>query len=130
MCSYNFHKWIIIHSVVLELPATKGVLNIMCDYLGLTGRQLKIPSGNGDGAGWINPSGKYRVGVKRAMELYPRSLRERMLKERQEKNWDPCHKKALAQATRKINEFEINQSNSASNTAANSKTPEEGKLCM
>ena len=57
------------------------------------------------------------------MELYPRSLRERMIKERQEKLWDPFHKKALAQATRKINEFELAQNNTNSNA---SKSPDEG----
>ena len=73
---------------------------------GLTGRQLKIPEG------WTNPTGKYRIGVKRAMELYPRSLRDRMIKERQEKQWDPYHKKAMAEASRKINELESSQSKS------------------
>ena len=73
-----------------------------------------------DGPGWTNPTGKYRIGVKRAMELYPRSLRDRMIKERQEKQWDPYHKKAMAQASRKINEFEANQHNSKSNSSSKS----------
>ena len=47
------------------------------------------------------------------MELYPRSLRDRMIKERQEKQWDPYHKKAMAEASRKINELESSQSKSA-----------------
>ena len=46
------------------------------------------------------------------MELYPRSLRDRMIKERQEKQWDPYHKKAMAEASRKINELESSQSKS------------------
>ena len=75
-------------------------------FTGLTGRQLTIPEG------WTNPTGKYRIGVKRAMELYPRSLRDRMIKERQEKQWDPYHKKAMAEASRKINELESSQSKS------------------
>ena len=82
--------------------------------------------------GWVNPSGKFRIGVKRAMELYPRSLRDRMIKERQEKQWDPYHKKAMAQASRKIAEFEATQHNSNSN--ASSVKSSEGKfvlsLCM
>ena len=57
------------------------------------------------------------------MELYPRSLRERMIKERQEKLWDPLHKKALAQASRKINEFEMTQNTSNNST---SKSQDEG----
>ena len=59
------------------------------------------------------------------MELYPRSLRERMIKERQEKLWDPSHKTALAQTTRKINELEMKQ-NPGSIPA--SKKSEEGIL--
>ena len=82
-------------------------------------------SKNEGAEGWVNPSGKYRIGVKRAMELYPRSLQERMIKERQEKLWDPCHKKALAQATRKINELELAQNASISNA---SKAPDEGNV--
>ena len=84
-------------------------------------------SANGGGDGWVNPTGKYRIGVKRAMELYPRSLRERMIKERQEKLWDPFHKKALAQATRKINELELAQNTSNSNA---SKSPDEGNVLV
>lgn len=34
------------------------------------------------GAAWTNPSGRYKVGMKRAFELYPRGLRERVLEER------------------------------------------------
>ena len=93
---------------------------IFLKYLGLTGRQLKIPLGSENETAWINPSGKYRIGVKRAIELYPRSLRERMIKEKQEKFWDPPHKLAMAQTTRKINEFEMKQNNSTSNNAASS----------
>ena len=77
-----------------------------------------------DGSAWSNPSGKFRIGVKRAMELYPRSLRERMIKERQDKHWEPNHKKAMAQASRKINEFEARQNNSNINTSS---TKSEGK---
>ena len=90
-------------------------------FLGLTGRQLKIPSlESNDSNGWVNPTGKFRIGVKRAMELYPRSLRDRMIKERQEKQWDPYHKKAMAQASRKIAEFEQHNSNSNGSSAKSS----------
>ena len=102
-------------------------------FLGLTGRQLKIPSKSQDETvtEWVNPSGKYRIGVKRAIELYPRSLRERMIKERQEKLWDPPHKRALAQTSRKINEFETKQNNSNSNVSASSKAAEgEGNISI
>ena len=106
----------------------KQTLQIFSNYLGLTGRQLKIPLGSEseNGTAWINPSGKYRIGVKRAIELYPRSLRERMIKEKQEKFWDPPHKLAMAQTTRKINEFEMKQNNSTSNTASSTNSKGEG----
>ena len=48
-----------------------------------------------------------------------------MIKERQEKLWDPSHKTALAQTTRKINELEMKQ-NPGSIPA--SKKSEEGIL--
>ncbi|XP_059484190.1 tripeptidyl-peptidase 2 isoform X2 [Neocloeon triangulifer] len=67
---------------------------------GLTGRKLRIPKD------WKNPSGKYHVGVKNAFELYPSKLRERIEKERKERLWEPGHKKAQADAARKLQEFE------------------------
>ena len=102
-----------------KLSYDRHLITKLNKFEGLTGRQLKIPqSESDDGNGWSNPTGKYRIGVKRAMELYPRSLRERMIKERQEKLWEPYHKKALAQVSRKINEFEASQNNSHSNTSS------------
>ena len=51
---------------------------------------------------WVNPSGKYHIGVKGSFSLYPKQLRERMTKERKEKTWDPFHKELLAEAQRKV----------------------------
>ncbi|KAK3925767.1 Tripeptidyl-peptidase 2 [Frankliniella fusca] len=68
--------------------------------VGLTGRTLKIPNT------WKNPSGNYHIGLKNAYELYTSSVRERIAKEKKEKNWDPAHKLAVADATRKCREFE------------------------
>ena len=59
---------------------------------GLTGRTLTIPTG------WSNPSGVWRCGVKAAWDLYPRGVRERMVAERQERDWDPAHKRCQAEA--------------------------------
>ncbi|XP_026279947.1 tripeptidyl-peptidase 2 [Frankliniella occidentalis] len=68
--------------------------------VGLTGRTLKIPTT------WKNPTGNYHIGVKNAYELYTSSVRERIAKDKKEKHWDPAHKLAAAEATRKCREFE------------------------
>ena len=47
---------------------------------------------------WVNPSGKFHIGVKGALGLYPKRLRERIVKERKEKYWDPVHKQLIAQS--------------------------------
>ena len=54
----------------------------------------------------------------------PREGDKMKIKERQDKHWEPNHKKAMAQASRKINEFEARQNNSNSNTSS---TKSEGK---
>ena len=62
---------------------------------GLTGRSLVIPED------WKNPNNKWHVGVKRAFDLYPRGVKEKMVQERTEKVWDPAHKKIHAEAVMK-----------------------------
>jgi tripeptidyl-peptidase II len=47
---------------------------------GLSGRKLKL------NPGWKNPTGKWRVGIKRAQELYPNGLKGRVKAERK-KEW-------------------------------------------
>lgn len=46
----------------------------------------KVPTADGRlltvSAGWTNPSGMFRLGVKRAYELFPRGLKERVMEER------------------------------------------------
>lgn len=51
--------------------------------------------------GWKNPSGNYHIGVKNAYELYTSWVKERVDKDKKEKVWDPAHKVAVAEATRK-----------------------------
>uniref|UniRef100_T1IXT2 Tripeptidyl-peptidase 2 n=1 Tax=Strigamia maritima TaxID=126957 RepID=T1IXT2_STRMM len=70
------------------------------EIVGLTGRKLKIPST------WNNLKGKYHIGAKNIFELYPKTLQERMQKERKERLWDPVHKSSLADITRKLCDFE------------------------
>ncbi|XP_034947596.1 tripeptidyl-peptidase 2 isoform X1 [Chelonus insularis] len=75
---------------------------------GLTGRKLKIPFD------WTNPTGNYHIGVKEAYRLYPTKLREKISAERKKKFWDDGHKAALAEATRKLQEFEAKTPNPTS----------------
>lgn len=39
---------------------------------------------------WANPSGEWRIGLKRGFELFPKSLVTRVKKERR-KEWDKSH---------------------------------------
>ncbi|PNF43825.1 Tripeptidyl-peptidase 2 [Cryptotermes secundus] len=70
-----------------------------CNRLGIP--HGKIPTK------WKNPTGDFHIGLKNGFDLYPAKLRERIEKERKEKLWDPGHKCSLAEATRKLQEFEI-----------------------
>ncbi|XP_067127626.1 tripeptidyl-peptidase 2 [Centruroides vittatus] len=83
-----------------DVDTSKVVEAIDGEIVGLTGRKLKIPSS------WINPSGKYHIGIKNAYDLYPKSLKERIQKEKKEKQWDPNHKLLLAAAIRELQEFD------------------------
>ena len=54
----------------------------------------------------MNAGSTYRVGVKRIMDIYPRSLKDRILKERQEKIWDPAQRACVADTAAKLAEQE------------------------
>ncbi|XP_068214350.1 tripeptidyl-peptidase 2 [Palaemon carinicauda] len=83
-------------STIVE--ASEGVI------AGLSGRKLKVPES------WVNPTGKFHIGVKGAYAIYPQRLRERVSKERKEKNWDSVHKALVAEAQRKLQAIESNKS--------------------
>ena len=78
-------------SKVVESKLVEGQRTIE----GLTGRTLVIPED------WKNPTDKWHVGVKNAYDLYPRGLKDRVVHDRQEKLWDPEHKKCQADAVKK-----------------------------
>ncbi len=69
---------------------------------GATGRMLTLPEELRGKKGL-----SYRLGCKRVFPLFPRSLRDRMVKERQEKAWDPQHKLKTAEAARRMQVSEV-----------------------
>ena len=74
---------------------------------GLTGKILTVPDS------MINSNAdktKFRVGRKRLFGLYPKILKERVLKERLDRLWEPGHKKNVARITNDIEAFEASKS--------------------
>ena len=45
-------------------------------FTGISGRTIRVNSE------WVNPTGKYHIGIKRAYEIYPANLRPRVKNER------------------------------------------------
>lgn len=45
---------------------------------------------------WQNPSGEFHTGIVYAYELFPKPLKERVIKERREKCWNPQHRACAA----------------------------------
>lgn len=52
------------------------------------------------------PNKEFRLGLKRFFDLCPSKVRENVTTARKLKEWDGPHKTAIAEATRKIIEFE------------------------
>eukprot|EP00624_Nannochloropsis_granulata_P005146 evm.model.NODE_3634_length_32890_cov_30.974672.3 len=89
-------------TIVEDLPSAAdaaaenggGVVRIK----GLTGRILRL------NPAWVNPTGKWHVGVKRAQELYPNGLKPRVRAERK-KDWILEHRKMEADLQREVTAF-------------------------
>ena len=73
---------------------------IQCKGIHITSLVLQIPPD------WINPSGKFHIGIKGAYELFGKVLKDRVANERKEKLWNPSHKLALAATSRQLEEFD------------------------
>lgn len=55
-------------------------------------------------------NGEFRIGSKNLYDLCPSKVRENLTNATKTKNWDGPHKKATAEISRKINEFEAQNS--------------------
>ncbi|KAG4304796.1 hypothetical protein PORY_001849 [Pneumocystis oryctolagi] len=66
--------------------------------IGLSGKKLKVNKK------WKNPDGKWRLGIKRAYEIFPESLISRLKKERYDK-FNQKHTALLASVQNEINMF-------------------------
>ncbi|CAG2171605.1 unnamed protein product, partial [Oppiella nova] len=77
---------------------------------GLTGTKLKIPGH------WVNPSGKYHIGMKNMYELYPEGVGTRMAREYRETHLVPTHTTIKAEAVRELQEFEDKHPNASNDT--------------
>jgi len=68
---------------------------------GITGRTLTIPSN------FVNPTGKYHLGMKLANDLYPRPVvKDRVVNERNTKLWGEQHESSQAEAVKKQKSFQ------------------------
>ncbi|KAL4702481.1 hypothetical protein ACJJTC_016431 [Scirpophaga incertulas] len=86
---------------------------------GLTGRKLKVPET------WKNPTGLWRIGLLYPFALYPTKLKERIQEHRKEHIWDAGHKTAFAEANKKLQEFESENSSKGSNLSFEEKLLKE-----
>lgn len=75
----------------------------------ISGKKIKIPST------WTNPNNLYRIGVKRAFDLYPERLKDRVKAEYKKKNWEESHRKIISEVTRKMVNFESNHNSKTLN---------------
>jgi tripeptidyl-peptidase-2 len=73
-----------------KISKDNGTATSSYQLQGLSGRTLTL------NPNWNNPTGSYRLGMKRAFELYPRQLISRV-KEERKKKWMEVHKSIEAQ---------------------------------
>uniref|UniRef100_A0A1A9X3J7 Tripeptidyl-peptidase 2 n=1 Tax=Glossina brevipalpis TaxID=37001 RepID=A0A1A9X3J7_9MUSC len=78
---------------------------------GLSGRKLKLSSQMLSSNNTAN--GEYHIGLKTFFDLSPTKVRENQLNAEKTKKWDGPNKTAIAEISRKINEFETQNSESA-----------------
>nr|XP_018903272.1 PREDICTED: tripeptidyl-peptidase 2 [Bemisia tabaci] len=86
-----------------DVDTTTIVTPVNGEITGLTGRTLKIPES------WKNVNEGFRIGVKRGFELYPKFLRDRIIKQRKEKLWDPYQKQAVAESNKHLSQVQAKE---------------------
>lgn len=57
-----------------------------------------------------NLTNEYRLGLKNLLDLYPSRVRDKIVADEKLKKWDEHNKKALADITRDISDFEAKNS--------------------
>lgn len=75
--------------------------------VGLSGRVLRLSSAMKTKC----LSGEYRVGLKSMHDLYPSRIREKIVADAKLKTWDETHKKAMAEISRDVAEFDAKNPN-------------------
>eukprot|EP00808_Paulinella_micropora_P028965 g4430.t1 len=90
---------------------------------GLSGRTLFL------GKDWKNPAGKYRLGLKRAYELFPQDLTKRLVSERQ-KNWDRTYQHREATLFARVADLETQTNAGASGSKQLKDELKQAKLLL
>ncbi|XP_037944687.1 tripeptidyl-peptidase 2 isoform X2 [Teleopsis dalmanni] len=90
--------------------ATKVTADEKGYIVGLSGRKLKLTS---DMISANTAKGEYRVGLKAVHDLCPAKIRENMMTALKRKTFDVENKSAIADISRKINEFDTENTNAS-----------------
>ena len=70
------------------------------------------------------------MGFKSAYDLFPKLLKERLIKERKEKSWDPQHRVKLTEANRRLEEFDAKNPEPITQVGYRSVETGRNILCM